>query len=1020
MLIQAHFPRDSVGRHVAKAWMRLLPHVNPVLSNGNNHYSLPSGSILSDSYRGRSLLPNHKYVRGKRVKDSFFDDSQREILQMVLTRDIGLGTKIARILTLLSRTEFMRIEEFISGFVDSLWLADHRYFYNHDQTESSTLGLIKFMVRKIFGIGASNRKLLVDLWKEFTNFLFHTAAHTRTIGGPPPKPRQGNLFARLLTIPNINRLLEGVGLDNVDYCRLAHLTSTRQMPYMGSETERLAKDAFSEVVSSTEGMASDKYVAKMRLASARLGRICRNINRSRPIQDETAHISVNSSGERTHSVKDGGVAQAVREAMDRILTVVHDKDFTEDTPFGPAVHRAGIPVWKTLFRTEDEYITVSKQSWLAQRELIKNQEGRFWGLDSSTGKQIMYCAWKEISDLPELRAEVVPEMGNKARIVTISDYWLNVIQEPLAHLLIEALRFHPSVFSSFSRMDQAWAATEMVAKVKYDPEHHWVLSSDLKDATNAQQFELTKSLIRGFLAGYGEIVRPSYLELVLSTIGPRLVSFRGYEHLSVLTTKGIMMGEAIAKPSLTLLNLSIEELSFLEFTKTEDRLYNTDESPYRNWRCCHIGGDDHLAVGPLGYLEGITRNHGHAGSHIAAGKHGYSRSAVKYTEKILNIENFRTKDPNQIIVDSVKVRLLERGLSTLMAKDNKNVAVGKSAQLARTIEWLPEYCYPPGKIQSIRNLFIKRMGPLLPREHSNPKAFAAIHLPPILGGYGLGGRELKKYLKASPEPHQRLLSKMMLGITVTDELALLRKLNHNPSTRGVESIDQYELDLANQINALASQYGCISWTDFQEKFRGANNRITIANGYREGWMSVSDFAKRVTRGTLFQHLLMGTAKAKEFQTVPWVQTYRNIWNRLMDLVGPYDIPDWDRLTDKQLNRLVNSCNKVWYIDSCRMNTFDLGVEDNSPDGEHETYDFVQAPWLFGARIGMPDLSVGKHFVGWRGEPRTKFRDHFDEDDSDEDFDEDASLIHQLMATEFGGLTLPTIAGLESDEDDEEQ
>lgn len=1019
MLIQAQFPRDSVGRHVAKAWMRLLPHVNPLDSNGNHHYCLPTGSILSDKYRGKSLLPRYKYVSGRKIKDKFFDDSQKQILKMVLTRDIGLGTKLAHSITLLSRNEFMRIEEFISGFVDSLWLADHRYFYNHGETKSSTLGLIKLMVRKIFGIGATNRKLLVDLWKEFSNFLFHTAAHTRTIGGEPPKPRQGNLFVRLLSIENIKRLFNGEGLDNVDYCRLAHLTSTRQMPYMGSGTEYQAKEAFSEVVTSTEGLASERFVAKMRLSSARLGRICRNINRSRPIQDETAHISVNSSGERTHSIKDGGVAQAVREAMDRILTIVPEKDYTENTPFGPASHRAGIPIWKTLFRTEDEYITVSNQTWLEERKLIKKQEGRFWGLDSATGKQIMYCAWKEISDLPELRAEVVPEMGNKARIVTISDYWLNVIQEPLAHLLIEALRFHPSVFSSFSRMDQAWAATEMVAKVKYDPSRHWVLSSDLKDATNAQQFELTKALIRGFLSGYGEIVNPSYLELVLGTIGPRLISFGG-EFLSVLTTKGIMMGEAIAKPSLTLLNLSIEELAFLEFTKAEERLYNTDPSPYRDWRCCHIGGDDHLAVGPLGYLEGITRNHRHAGSHIAAGKHGYSRSAVKYTEKILNIENFPSKDPDRIIVDSVKVRLLERGLSTLMAKDNKNVAVGKSAQLARTIEWLPEYCYPPGKIQSIRNLFIKRMGTLLPREHSNPKAFAAIHLPPILGGYGLGGREVKKYLAAAPEPHQRLLSKMILGVEVVDELSLLRKLNHNPSTRGVESIDQYERDLATQVNAFASQYGCISWSDFQERFRGANNRITIANGYREGWMSVSDFAKRVTRGTLFQHLLMGTAKAKEFQTVPWVQTYRNIWDRLMDLVGPYSIPDWDLYTDKQLNRLIQNCNKVWYLDSNRLATFDLGIEDDNPDGEHETYDFVQAPWLFGARIGMPDLSVGKHFVGWKGSPRTKFRDHFDEDDSDEDFDEDASLIHQLMATEFGGLTNPVLTGIEPDESDEEQ
>jgi hypothetical protein len=908
------------------------------------------------------------------------------------------------------KIQFQRIEEFISGFIDSLWLADHEYFVNCKSNES--LSLIKDMIRSIFKVGTTNCGLLVDHWKQFINWIFHASVKTTTIGGPPEIPVQGNFFRKLTKIKNIADLLTlNVNLSELDLVRLGHLCSSRQMPFMGRDTQIKSEIAFEKVVTSTD-LADRGYVEKLRLVGERLGRICRNLNRKRPITDSTAHLSVNSSGERLHPISRGGKAAAVKDAMIRILTRIPEEDRTENTPFGPAEHHKGIPLWKTLYRTQDQIDTVARFDFLSPRNLLKGKKDLFWGLDSAAGKQILYCAWKDMSSLPELRAEFVPEMGNKARIVTVSDYWLNCLQEPLAHLLIEALRFHPSVFSSFVRQDQAWAACEMISKSGYKPGIHSVLSSDLKDATNAQQFEVTKSLIRGFLTGYGEVVNWEYVEVVLGLIGPRLI-WLPIQEKSLLTTKGIMMGEAIAKPSLTLLNLAMEELSFLEFTKTLDKLFTTDPSPYRDWRCCHIGGDDHLAVGPIGYLQGITRNHVAAGSMISPGKHGYGRIAVRYTEKILDLRRIRDRNPESIIVDSVKVRLLERGQSTQLLKDNKNVAIGKSEQLARTLQWLPDRIYPAGKVQSIRNLFIKRMGELLPREHSNPRAFALVHLPTILGGYGLGGRSIKKYLMDSPLPHRYLISKMILGIDVTQELKILKKLNRNITVRGAKHILDFETDYTIQINGLAKRYGAINWEEFRSKFPSDNNRVSIALGFRAGWMSVTDFVKQITRGQLFSSLLANPRSGKEFNTQPLVKTYHGLWDQLMELVEPYGEPDWAKYSDAQLYRLVESCNKMWFIDSNRMNTFDLGVEESL---EPETYDFVTAPWLDGARRGAADLSVGKHFVGWKGEPRLRFTDHFDEDeDSEYEFDADASVLRQLMLEDQDlGLNYPEFQGIPED------
>jgi hypothetical protein len=509
------------------------------------------------------------------------------------------------------------------------------------------------------------------------------------------------------------------------------------------------------------------------------------------------------------------------------------------------------------------------------------------------------------------------------------------------------------------------------------------------------------------------VVNWEYAEIVLGLIGPRVIHLPIQDKF-ILTTKGVMMGEAIAKPALTLLNLAIEELSFLEFTNSLDRLYTTDPSPYRDWRCCHIGGDDHLAIGPIGYLKAITRNHEMAGSMISPGKHGYGRIAVKYTEKVLDLRQIRSRKLESIIIDSVKVRLLERGQSTQLAKDNKNVAIGKSEQLAKTLQWLPDRLYPPGKVQSIRNLFIQRMGPLLPREHLNPRAFAAIHLPTLLGGYGLGGRNVKKYLMAAPLPHRCLISKMILGVDVTEELKILSKLNRNITVRGAKNILDFETDYTIQINGLAKRYGAINWKEFKSKFPSDNNRVSIAAGFRAGWMSVTDFVKQITRGQLFGSLLANPRSGKEFNTTPWVRQYQRCWDELLVRVEDYGEPDWDRYSDTDLYRLIESCNKMWFVDSNRENTFDLGEEETS--SSPETYDFVTAPWLDGARRGAADLSVGKHFVGWSGKPRLRFRDHFDDDeDSDYEFNADASILRQLMLEDQDlGLDIPEFEGIPED------
>jgi hypothetical protein len=958
---------------------------------------MPSGSLLQEKFHGKSLR-KQKLIGNSLSRSARYGEGLRQIL----TRDIGLGVDTVAVLINRSETDYRRIEEFISGLVDSIWLADELSFLEGSEDKS----LLRYIVRKIFHVGSIDLCNLMDMWKEWTNWFFHTYAETKTIGDlQTPK---GNLFWKLNGLSVCRRILDREGDQMLRMQELSHLISTRQMPYMGLRTEKRSWEAFAKVLQD-DYQPPERTIVQLGQAARRIGSICRKI-RPTKIHPGCLHISVTSSGEYGFSTRKGAQAAAVADAIRRVLTETPEVDSIEKTPFGDAVRKRGIPLWKTLFR--DEPLETSKE-FMSRYSLIRGVEDRFIGLDQALGEQIMYVAWKETSPTPVLRAEIVPEMGNKARVVTLSEYWLNILQAPLAHLLIEAMKFHPSVFSSFHRQDQAFEAVKGLTRIKAKAlrsmevkevsYYQWprkpsyrsftvpeaVLSSDLKDATNAQNWKVTKMLLNSFISGYGLQARPEYVQLVLDLIGPRIVELPGFN--TIMSKTGIMMGEAIAKPSLTILNLAIEELAFLRYTEAEDKLFDTSPAPYRDWRFVHIGGDDHLARGPTPYLDLITAIHRSAGSHISDGQHGWSTRCVKYTERLLNLGNLQYGEAfNQgdysrsIIVDSVKVRLLERGQSTMMKKDNKNVAIGKSAQLGGCLEWLPndDRYYTYDKKDSIRALFIERMGELLPRKAKNPRAFAAIHLPTTVGGYGLGlKRDTKKWLLASPEPTQWLVFKLLQGNFVKKDLRVFRKLNTNTSRRGVTDLLQYQEDMVDELNRqLAMAWSCnampgqamfaeqqlraMDWWELKHKFPSDNARRTIALAADNNILSVEEFVKRATRGNLFQELLIGGKDLSVFNTNKYVHTYQKVvWPYYESKIEPWDPkPNFSRNTSEQIATAISKALPMWFLDINQ--TTALEVLTTTPTGAEE-YHYQSGSFIKLHTQGLPSLNISPKRLGVR-------------------------------------------------------
>lgn len=137
------------------------------------------------------------------------------------------------------------------------------------------------------------------------------------------------------------------------------------------------------------------------------------------------------------------------------------------------------------------------------------------------------------------------------------------------------------------------------------------------------------------------------------------------------------MGEPLSKISLILLGVAMEEIAFSDYT---GQSLSRERTVPTTWRTFHLGGDDHLAVGPKGYLKAITKNHLRSGSIISKPKHRMSNRLVVYTEKVLlfrdrtinkTVRDVQRNPRDSIFIDSIKIRLMSPFTKATMSQNDK-------------------------------------------------------------------------------------------------------------------------------------------------------------------------------------------------------------------------------------------------------------------------------------------------------------------------------------------------------------
>jgi hypothetical protein len=352
---------------------------------------------------------------------------------------------------------------------------------------------------------------------------------------------------------------------------------------------------------------------------------------------------------------------------------------------------------------------------------------------------------------------------------------------------------------------------------------------------------------------------------------------------------------------------------------------------------------------------------------------------VKYTEKILYVKNFQFaveyKDLKEAelhltpAVDSVKVRLLSKGESTLMKKDDRNVAIGKAFQLMRTLQYQKDKCFR----QMVRDLFISRMRPLLPSKDKCPKIWHLMFLPKQIGGLTLGFKEeLQEHFDKSPFPIKAILFKMSHGIDVREEGRLLKKLTSNPAVRGVPYLQERTLELQQVIedpdgdvkSALnfLKPLEKMTWRQVAQKVMEEHpGKFEAAWVVRKaedmGIFSHHRFIERYLRGNIFLELLTSKPSTRKmFETTPMVDRYINIRADLLDLCNGIDEEDIPTDFVKTFNRYL--LDRLIFIDENQIMT--VGKEDFQYSGM--TFDMREDHRLKEmAGLNAPALKV-KRFI----------------------------------------------------------
>nr|WPV71139.1 MAG: RNA-dependent RNA polymerase [Ips narna-like virus 1] len=853
-----------------------------------------------------SLLPNGYALR--KGGDGRLTDSDILKVRKVLMTDLGISPRMSNIITSRYASEIMKIEQSVHCVIDCLLFYDRELFMR-----GADFGLLKNIVKKTILTSTFRVSTTTKLWKNFTSILYNVIVQNQTLQDIVQV--KGNYFFSLWYPLRIDRLAEGVLKE--DLTPISHLVSTRHFPCGDKKDEEKSLHEFKEIVTSNIEIERN-HLAAVYHSAQRFGEFARSIGAAR---EQMPHISLAGAASYYCSIKDGGRATEIIDSIKPRLkfTPLIEKEIV--TPFGTVRDVPGIARWNTWTKSpipdSDPFDSLCDEGphpaecWGEQIpwwDLMGEEVYRF-GFDDRIGFQIQICAWLDYVESDReaaipVRTCTIPEPGGKSRIVSTGPYWLYVLQQAIGGIMRNFLASLPSAEAGMVRADQAWRYMyQLSPKVNSMKPDFYVLSSDLKSASDAIPKSCALHVMAGFLSGIH--IENGLTDLMLELLArPRgIYSDIGYFESS----RGVFMGEALTKPILTLINMVSEEIALREYLNMREPkytvLFNDSLSLYRysytpsktpkvDWRCFACAGDDHIAVGPEKYLSLITENLVRTGMVISQEKHGMSRIAVRYCEKFLYVPNMSNAWNVHAIndsvegayispfVDSIKLRLISPCSKSNEVFNDRNTAIGKGISLGNTLAWLPDGMFSKKHMSLFRDRFFQRMNALLPPRTSG--VYWHLLLPASLGGMGLATEvDYVDLVERLPDPTKVVIRRIVDDPSYRGEdLEMMRSFLTPASFRGFEIDNDRNIakrllrEMMEQcpgktLEALIEELN-ISTTDPIKQIR----LLKAAGWYREDY-----FLERLTRPFLFNDILCGKQKVKPFLENNLKKRYAKFWSR---------------------------------------------------------------------------------------------------------------------------------------------
>jgi hypothetical protein len=848
-----------------------------------------------------------------------------------------------------SRRYLIEVLQNAECLLDNLLLFDQTLF-DQNKTDGKAIGRI---VRVTLELSTYSIEDQIRQWKEVCN-SFITLRSKALV--EKHYDLRHNAYAWMLTAPEFKPLIDNPSKEWS--MRLAHLISTRNLAPGGRKARCKAIEKFKRTTE-LPFIVPENALHKLDITSEWLGGFCSHLKGTNLLRG--GHCSLNNSGTLDMPVSMGGRAADAMIDIRRFLNEVPENGETREYPWGNRFYPAGRPRWQawgTSTETADvKFLDPVELETLGRRENLA-------GLGPSTGCMVYtvayetYRPFKESGDLIPIRQATVSEPGGKVRIVTTGPWWLAVLQQPFAHMFREHIGYHPSAYSVMLRADQAWQALRIFGRLEIDQINDYddvaVLSSDLECATDAIPHSVGKTLLHGFINGVGgDALKWGWITDLISN---RLVFT---EDKDVFTLqRGVMMGEPLSKVCLILLGLAMEEIAYREFLGVSLYAIRRPRTP---WHAFHIGGDDHLAVGPLPYLKQITANHRTYGSMISLEKHRISKIMVVYTEKVLHFKGtILNMDPStiddhidqSIFVDSMKIRLLSPFTKALDTVNDRNVAIGKLKGIARSIQYLKD----SGLKRKILDRALYRFRDFIKGPHH--RTIRAVEsLPVELGGLGIAAD--LRYLNNLPPIYNRALRSICIADPAGFQARiLLGTCFANDTSRGVTTHDFIGKWINVMIENMAFARPVIGsvrdWFSLIDPNHQLTFRAKLQRLKDRDIIPLSDVPQLIERSYVFRRLLEQKDIRPGYRTELISKRIAKVWNGLEKL-GPKLHRDGSPLSEKELAAAQKLAKQVLFINL--NETMVLPIKSRDEDGDLTDLRFWRASIRDVACFGQPSMTV---------------------------------------------------------------